>query len=108
MKDREAWHAAVHGVAKNRTRLSNNTFTECSLGARHCWTLNFEASVLTSNEFCFGMCFSVALQQCHANGLNDKIKNVKQDSSHSLGGKTREMSRMVSILREVSLLSYSG
>ena len=21
--DREAWHAAVHGVAKNRTRLSN-------------------------------------------------------------------------------------
>ena len=23
VKDREAWHAAVHGVAKNRTRLSN-------------------------------------------------------------------------------------
>ena len=23
--DREAWHAAVHGVAKNRTRLSNRT-----------------------------------------------------------------------------------
>ena len=23
MKDREAWRAAVHGVAKNRTRLSN-------------------------------------------------------------------------------------
>ena len=23
MKDREAWHAAVHGVAKSRTRLSN-------------------------------------------------------------------------------------
>ena len=23
MKDREAWHAAVHGVAKNQTRLSN-------------------------------------------------------------------------------------
>ena len=22
-KDREAWHAAVHGVAKSRTRLSN-------------------------------------------------------------------------------------
>ena len=21
--DREAWHAAIHGVAKNRTRLSN-------------------------------------------------------------------------------------
>ena len=23
VKDREAWHAAVHGVAKSRTRLSN-------------------------------------------------------------------------------------
>ena len=23
LKDREAWHAAVHGVAKNRTRLSD-------------------------------------------------------------------------------------
>ena len=23
VKDREAWHAAVHGVAKNRTQLSN-------------------------------------------------------------------------------------
>ena len=21
--DREAWHAAVHGIAKNRTRMSN-------------------------------------------------------------------------------------
>ena len=25
--DREAWWAAVHGVAKSRTRLSNFTFT---------------------------------------------------------------------------------
>ena len=25
--DREAWHAAIHGVAKSRTRLSNFTFT---------------------------------------------------------------------------------
>ena len=23
VKDREAWHAAVHGVTKNRTRLSD-------------------------------------------------------------------------------------
>ena len=23
VKDREAWHAAVHGVAKNQTRLSD-------------------------------------------------------------------------------------
>ena len=25
VKDREAWHAAVHGVAKSQTRLSNCT-----------------------------------------------------------------------------------
>ena len=24
MKDREAWHVAVHGVAKSQTQLSNN------------------------------------------------------------------------------------
>ena len=68
------------------TEQRHNILTECSLGAGHCWTLSFEVSVLTSNEFCFGMCFLVALQQGHANGLNDKIKNVKQDSSNSLGG----------------------
>ena len=25
VKDREAWYVAVHGVAKNRTQLNNNT-----------------------------------------------------------------------------------
>ena len=29
--DREAWHAAVHGVAKSRTRLSNRAELNCSL-----------------------------------------------------------------------------
>ena len=24
VEDREAWHAAIHGVAKSQTRLSNN------------------------------------------------------------------------------------
>ena len=27
VKDREAWHAAVHGVTKSRTQLSNSTTT---------------------------------------------------------------------------------
>ena len=27
VKDMEAWHAAVHGVAKSQTQLSNFTFT---------------------------------------------------------------------------------
>ena len=25
VKDREAWHAAVHGISKNRTQLSDST-----------------------------------------------------------------------------------
>ena len=29
MKDREAWHAADHGSAKSRTRLSDGTKTAC-------------------------------------------------------------------------------
>ena len=27
VRDREAWHAAVHGVTRSRTQLSNFTFT---------------------------------------------------------------------------------
>ena len=29
MKDREAWHAAVHGVAKSQTQLSDRTTKMC-------------------------------------------------------------------------------
>ena len=32
VKDREAWSAAVHGVAKSRTHLSDSTTTKLSLG----------------------------------------------------------------------------
>ena len=32
VKDREAWHAAVHGVTKSQTRLSDLTTTNASLG----------------------------------------------------------------------------
>ena len=31
VKDRRVWHAAVHGVAKSRTRLSSWTTTKCQL-----------------------------------------------------------------------------
>ena len=34
VQDREAWHAAVHGVSKSPTRLNdNNNVTNVSLGA---------------------------------------------------------------------------
>ena len=29
VRDREAWHAAVHGVTKSRTQLSDSTTTGC-------------------------------------------------------------------------------
>ena len=34
-KDREAWHAAVHGVAKNRTQLSDWTKNRIQLYSAH-------------------------------------------------------------------------
>jgi len=34
VKDREAWHAAVHGVAKSRIQLSNNNKTIQQCGTR--------------------------------------------------------------------------
>ena len=44
VKDREAWHAAVHGVVITRTQLSNRTTTN------HVWLL---ATVLDSKYFIF-------------------------------------------------------
>ena len=38
VRDREAWRAAIHGVAKSRTRLSN--WTELILSKRHLQILN--------------------------------------------------------------------
>ena len=37
MIDREAWHAAVHGVTKSRTQLSNFTFTFTLMHWRRKW-----------------------------------------------------------------------
>ena len=33
VKDREAWHAAVHGVAKSRTQLNDSTTTTRTISA---------------------------------------------------------------------------
>ena len=35
VNDREAWHAAVHGVAKSRTRLSDWTTTSTRVPCLH-------------------------------------------------------------------------
>ena len=40
--DREAWHAAIHGVAKSRTRLSDWT----ELNNPYCWNLKFDFLLL--------------------------------------------------------------
>ena len=40
--DREAWHAAVHGVTKSRTRLSDST----ELMADSCWGLTENNKIL--------------------------------------------------------------
>ena len=43
--DREAWHAAIHGVAKSRTRLSDWTeWTEL------CYTFNYEGYKSAANS----------------------------------------------------------
>ena len=34
VKDREAWHAAVHGVKKSQTQLSDRTKTSCYIETR--------------------------------------------------------------------------
>ena len=35
VKDREAWHAAVHGVTKSQTRLSDRTKTKKNNTTKH-------------------------------------------------------------------------
>ena len=41
VKDRGAWRAAVHGVAKSRTQLSNSTAANPTKGGRGEWGIPF-------------------------------------------------------------------
>ena len=54
--DREAWHAAIHGVAKSWTRLSD--WTELNLHEMFPWYLQFSWRDLHSFLFC---CFPLFL-----------------------------------------------
>ena len=54
VKDREAWHAAVHGVTKSRTRLGDGTTTlvKCALGPFLCWYLGVRSASLLLWSVC--------------------------------------------------------
>ena len=58
VKDREAWHAAVHGVAKSRTWLSN--WTDClmlkmlNFSQKRWWGWWMEVNLLTQGEAPWG------------------------------------------------------
>ena len=55
VKDREAWSAAVHGVAKSWTQLSNRTMNDVCVctGAQSCLTLcNAMDCSLPASSFC--------------------------------------------------------
>jgi len=44
--DREAWHAAVHGVAKSRTRLSDQTELQQVLAPSHSLLFSHENPII--------------------------------------------------------------
>ena len=62
--DREAWHAAVHGIAKSRTRLSN--WTELIISPRQCLII----LACLQQEF-----YSVMLARIHTFSLMFLISN---------------------------------
>ena len=51
--DREAWHAAVHGVAKSRTGLSNWTTTAIGVQVYKSFCCLGTYFVFESSEFCY-------------------------------------------------------
>ena len=70
--DREAWHAAIHGIAKSRTRLSDWTEPSQSYGfsSSHVWMweLDYEASWKPKN-WCF---WTVVLEKTPESPLDCK------------------------------------
>ena len=50
--DREAWRAAIHGVTKSRTQLSDFTFTFWLLKEGTEWSSGFPYFLQFKSEFC--------------------------------------------------------
>ena len=63
LKDREAWHASVHGVTKSQTRLNNSTelnWTENSSSCLHtCILYQFSTKVSDIDIYFIGCLFSM-------------------------------------------------
>ena len=62
--DREAWHAAIHGIAKSRTRLREWTDTEHFLKIFF-WCRPFLKFLLNLLQYCFCFMFWVILHANH-------------------------------------------
>ena len=64
VNDREAWHAAVHGVAKSRTQLSN--WTEPLLRQQvEIWHVRYPSPQLSCRVIAIAVIFSLGLTTCH-------------------------------------------
>ena len=51
VKDREAWHAAVQGIAKNQARLSDWTTTDKCIVVSHYFNCNFSREIWCRTSF---------------------------------------------------------
>ena len=78
--DREAWHAAIHGVAKSQTRLSNCTELNCNLKFKMLFSFS---KIIKLFSFMFTLYLTI-LQKYYFSILLFK----KSTSSFKLGGRS--------------------
>ena len=88
MKDRETWHAALHGTAKSWTWLSNWTTTTKSLASQRGSTCpksqilaNFPWTDIVTENLCF--CSNILLGRYETGGVGYQPELRKQSPSSS-------------------------